>query len=186
MDSLYLTWQFRTTQIYRRRGGNIHFIVWQLLKMQSMNLNKNHFLFSISLSSSTLRIQCGKDLFQKVIYVYFFFFFQINCLNLITSIKAISKAKGSHAGHMSPGAPNEAHPHSAPSVECPHRERRCSKCAEFSYSHLNGPGSIFRTTITPALQAWSWHHQTGTHAQRDPRAGLTPCCCLLEILGGAP
>lgn len=88
--------------------------------MQSMNLNKNHFLFSINLSSSTLRIRCGKDLFQKVIYVYFS---QINCLNLITSIKVVSKAKGSHAGHMSPGAANEAPAHSAPSVEHPHGEQ---------------------------------------------------------------
>ena len=185
MGSLYLTWQFRTTQIYRRRGGTYISSCGSFWKCSQWTLTKITFC----LASVYLHLLSGYNvgkISSKRSYMCIFFFFQINCLNLITSIKAISKAKGSHAGHMSPGAPNEAHPHSAPSVECPHRERRCSKCAEFSYSHLNGPGSIFRTTITPALQAWSWHHQTGTHAQRDPRAGLTPCCCLLEILGGAP
>lgn len=184
MDSLYLTWQFRTTQIYRQ-GENVYISLrdsfwkcsqWTLIKITFCLASIYHHLLS--------RYDVGK-ISSKRSYMCFFFF-QINCLNLITSIKVVSKAKGSHAGHMSPGAANEAPAHSAPSVEHPHGERCCSRWADSSYSHLNGPGSIFRKTVTPPLRAWNRHPQAGTHAQKDPRAGLIPCCCLLEILEGAP
>lgn len=52
----------------------MHVIMWQVQKMPSMKLNKNHFLFSISLSSSTVGIKCGERSLPKGhIYMRIFF-----------------------------------------------------------------------------------------------------------------
>ena len=150
--------------------------------MQSMNLSKNHFLFSISSSSSTLRMRCGKDLFQKVMYVYFF---QINCLNLITPIKPSQRQKTAmlvtcpQAQLMKPTLIQ--HPPSST-----HAARRAASCAEFSCSHLNGPGSVFRMTITTSFMGMSLAPPDRGPCSEEPQGWFNTCCCLLEILEGAP
>lgn len=99
MDSLYLTWQFKTSQI-SDKGKCIHFIVWQLLKMHSMGLNKNHFCLTSVYHHLTVRIRCGERSFPKGHICAFFFFFS-NQLVKSNNTKVISETKGGHTGHIS-------------------------------------------------------------------------------------
>lgn len=162
MDSLYLTWQFKITQIYRQ-GKNVYISLcgssWKCTQWALIKITFAQCQFII--------IYCQGEMWRKIsckrsyIHIWFFFSFFPNQLVKCNNPQVISKTKGNQSARKGECQKNCSWPLATWSALFPWKEKlkKLTFIQQTFAEHLQCARHCGKRCFLPLLSfQWHWTH----------------------------